>query len=123
MDFDELTVHDPFETVTETRRGDAAPTVNVMAGVPWPLVMEPFVTDQLYVTPTPPFGTEAETPVVRVQRAEGAVITAEGAGTTVTVPVPVPGPAQFESTTVGTVYVVVEDGVTDRVAGLEPMPL
>src|SRR5512143_316729 len=114
----------PFSvTVTSSCAGDAVPTEKTMAFVPAPDVIVPFAIVQEYVAPAPAFGTEAARPLAFWQAAAGAAIVAEGTGVTVTVAPPVPAPTQFASATVVTEYVVVDDGETDRVAGLDAIPL
>jgi hypothetical protein len=114
----------PFRvTVTSSWTGDDAPTEKTIAFVPAPDVIVPFVIVQTYVAPVPALGTEAARPPLFWQAAEGAEIVAEGTVLTVTVALPEAVLAQLASATVATEYVVVVDGETVRVAGLEPIPL
>jgi hypothetical protein len=123
MLFDELAGQPAFETVTDRSTVPLAPALNVIVRVPAPFVIVPFVIDQLYVAPDPASGPEAVSPVAALHADDGAVMTAEGVATTVTVALPVAVPAQFASVTTVTEYVVVAEGDTVRVAGLEEIPL
>src|SRR4051794_38922843 len=58
----------PFaETVTARCTLPLPPAVKLMLGVPAPLVMVPFVIDQVYVAPTAALGTLATLPVESAQ--------------------------------------------------------
>jgi len=86
-------------TVTLMFTDPDAPAVKVIFGVPAPETIAPFETDQLYVAPTPPLGTDAE-PVAPAQIGDGAsVITADGSGLTLMVAEPDAVPAQAASDT------------------------
>jgi len=73
----------PFVTVTESWTGPIAPAVHVIALVPDPAVIVPFVIVQAYVAPAPALGTEAALPVDAGQTLAGAVIIAVGGSQTV----------------------------------------
>ena len=110
-----LALHVPRVASTATVTGSEVPT-NDREFVPCPETIVPFVTVQTYVAPVVR-GTEAVA-VRPAQTRAGTVSAAEGVGFTVTTAEPVAVPAQIVSATVRTVYVVVERGVTTRVAGL-----
>ncbi len=114
-----LALHAPSVASTATVTGSDVPT-NERELVPCPETIVPFVIVQRYVAPVVR-GTEAVA-VRPTQTRVGAVSVAE-IGFTVTTADPVAVPAQVVSTTVRTVYVVVEGGVTSRVAGLAAIPL
>ena len=88
-----------FETVTPRWSVPTPPAVYVIAFVPAPAVMAPFVIDQEYVAPAPASGTDAVFPVVDAQSADAAEIVEEGTGLTVTVALPDAVPAQLASVT------------------------
>jgi hypothetical protein len=104
-------------TVSDTAPGD--PAVNVIFFVPAPDVIVPFVIDQEYAAPPPAFGTEALLPGELAQTDTGAVMTEEGIGSTLTFALPEEVPEQAASESDVTEYVVLVDGLTVRVAGLD----
>ena len=67
-------------TVTVSCTGPVAAASNVIAAVPVPPVIVPFVIPHVYVAPAPADGTLAACPVVLAQTADGAVIVATGTG-------------------------------------------
>ena len=84
-------------TVTLMLTDPDVPAVKVIFGVPVPEAIVPFEMDQLYVAPTPPFGTDAVS-VAPAQIGDGAsVMKADGSGLTLMVADPDAVPAQAVS--------------------------
>ena len=77
-------------TVTSSPTLPLVPAVNVIARVPAPAVIVPFVIDQAYVAPGPASDTEALCPAAPGHTEEGAVIAADGSGLTLAVVVAAP---------------------------------
>jgi len=94
-----VTVVQPADDVTVTLSDTAPeePAVNVIFFVPAPDVIVPFTIDQIYVAPPPAFGTEALLPAEFAHADTGAVMTAEGIGSTLTFALPEELPEQAAS--------------------------
>jgi hypothetical protein len=73
---------DALVTVTVSVIVPFDPAVNVIEGVPAPLVTVPFLIVHEYVAPGPASGTDAAFPVELWQTTDGAVIVASGTGLT-----------------------------------------